>query len=58
MNKYQTAKENARNRIIEAMNELSNVSISWGELAELQAKIERLGRKYGLLQELRENGVI
>lgn len=32
--------------------------ISWGELAELQAEVERIARRAGLIREARENGLI
>ena len=30
---------------------------SWGEVAEWQSKFEKLGKRYGLLREFRENGI-
>jgi hypothetical protein len=31
--------------------------MSWGELADWQEHFEKLGRRYGLLQEFRENSI-
>ena len=31
---------------------------SYGELAEVQKRFEKLGKRYGLLREFRENGII
>lgn len=56
---YNERKENARQLAIDysniAMGELSG--LSWSELITIQDKFEKIGRKYGLLQEFRENGI-
>ncbi len=31
---------------------------SYGELADIQRRFEKLGKRYGLLREFRENGII
>ena len=36
----------------------SNHDYSYGELAKKQAYFEKEGKKYGLLKEFRENGII
>lgn len=36
----------------------SEVQHSWQWCIDWQARFERIGRKYGLLREFRENGVI
>lgn len=43
---------------IEWQRTFGNTSHSWGEVAEQAARFERLGRRYGLLREFRENGVL
>lgn len=58
MTTYAARKESARNKIIALQNLLSVLALSWGELADIQNDIEKLGRRYGLLTELREEGII
>ena len=58
MNKYQRAKENARNKAIEWQSSFCEHDYSYGELAYWQDYFERLGRVYGLTKEFRENGII
>ena len=31
---------------------------SYGEIADIQGRLEKLGKRYGLLREFRENGII
>ena len=57
MNKYQKAKEKARNEAIEWQLDFCNHNYSWGELSEFQSYFENLGKRYGLLREFRENGI-
>ena len=58
MTTYTARKKAARNKIIALQNLLSVLILSYGELADIQADIEKLGRRYGLLTELREEGII
>ena len=58
MSTYAKRKENARQMIIDTMNDLNDRAISWGEMSVLQVYLEKLARRYGLLEELRENGII
>ena len=55
---YQRRKEQARATAQEWQRRFSDTSHSWGELAHDAQRLERLGRRYGLLQEFRENGII
>ena len=55
---YAKRKAAARERIISHLETASNAPISWGELADIQADIEKLGRRYGLLRELKREGII
>lgn len=55
VNNYQVAKENARQKAIDWQYEFSETSMSWGELAYWQEYFEKIGRRYGLLTEFREN---
>lgn len=54
---YQQKKEQVRNEAIDWQYEVAEMSLSYGELAEAQGRFERLGRRYGLLQEFRENSI-
>lgn len=56
MNKYQQGKECAREKAIEWQSEQKPKS--WLELANEQEKFERLAKRYGLVKEFRENGII
>lgn len=57
MKTYQEMKEKARQSAIDWQHDLDNHSYSWGEMADFCAHFERLGRRYGLLREFRENGI-
>ncbi len=56
MNAYQKAKERARDMAIDFSNAFGQMDLSWAEIAYYGYKFERLGRRYGLLREFRENG--
>ena len=56
-NTYEAKKEIARQEAIEWQNNLFNHNYSYGELAEFGYYFEKLGRRYGLLKEFRENGI-
>lgn len=57
MKTYAERKAEARERAIEWQCEFADRVMSWGEVAEETAEFERLGRRYGLLTEFRENGI-
>lgn len=57
MNNYQISKIKARQKAIDWQANFPNNNYSWGELAEWVAYFERLGKRYGLLTEFRENGI-
>lgn len=57
MKTYADYKAEVRERAIQWQYEFAERTISWGELAEETAEFERLGRRYGLLTEFRENGI-
>lgn len=57
MSTYQEMKEKVRNEAIDWQHDFSNHSYSWAEMADFCAHFERLGRRYGLLTEFRENGI-
>ena len=54
---YNRMKRRARDTALCWQEEFANKSMSWGELAEAQSYFEKLGKKYGLLAEFRENGI-
>lgn len=58
MNAYQRGKERARAQAIEWQYEAAEQSLSYGELAEAGSYFERLAKRYGLVREFRENGII
>jgi len=57
MTKYQKAKAAAREKAVEFSLTCGETDLSYAELAEIGNKFERLGRRYGLLREFRENGI-
>ena len=58
MNKYQRAKQNARNKAVEWQSDFCNHNYSYGELAYYGEYFSRLARRYGLVREFKENGII
>ena len=57
-NVYQIRKAAARNEAIDWEDWKAERNLSYGEFAEWGNHFERLGRRYGLLREFRENGII
>lgn len=57
MNNYQRAKAAVRERAIEFSLTVGEKNLSWGECAYYGSMFEKLGRRYGLLREFRENGI-
>ena len=57
MNNYRQRQSQAREKAIEWQCDFSNSSYSYLELVEYQNYFEKLGRRYGLLKEFRENGI-
>lgn len=55
---YQTRKDAARAKAINWQAETSARACSVGELAAAADYFARLGRRFGLLTEFRENGII
>ena len=58
MNYYQRSKETIRQAAIDWQNNFESYLYSWEEIAEWQSKFKKLGKRYGLLTEFRENGII
>ena len=58
MNYYQRSKKTIRQAAIDWQKSFESYLYSWEEIAEWQNKFEKLGKRYGLLTEFRENGII
>lgn len=58
MNKYQQAKESARQKAIDWQLTFSDNVYYWSDLADFSAYFEKLGKRYGLIKDFRENGII
>lgn len=54
---YKIKKEKARRIAIDWQFNFANRSHSWQYCTIWQHRFERIGRKYGLLREFRENGI-
>ena len=57
-NRYQRAKENARQTAKDWQYMLDKRSLSWWDVADWGDYFEKLARRYGLVREFRENGII
>ena len=57
MTKYEKGKERARALAIDWSLNVQGEPMSWAEAAAYATKFERLGRRYGLLREFRENAI-
>lgn len=55
---YQQYKADARQKAIEWSWEISSLSLSYSQISDIQHYFYQLGRKYGLLREFAENGII
>lgn len=58
MIKYQIKKQILRDEAIEWQNNFENKNYSYLELANIEEYFYKQGKKYGLLKEFRENGII
>lgn len=54
---YQICKENARAEAVGFSSTLANANLSWADIARYEKRFQRLGKRYGLLREFRENGL-
>lgn len=57
MSKYQEQKEKAREIAIEWQNNDSDFPYSWEGYAMICDYFYKLGKRFGLLKEFRENGI-
>lgn len=58
MNKYQKGKEKTRNEAIDWQADFDNHNYSYGELFYFLDYFEAKARRYGLVKEFKENGII
>ena len=58
MSRYTRAKENARQKAMDWQTEYYNNNYSYGELIAFAEYFTRLAKRYGLIAEFRENGII
>ena len=58
MSRYYLTKNKIRGRAILWQLGIENENYSYGELAEDLMYFEKMGKRYGLLKEFRENGII
>lgn len=57
MSKYYEKKAEIRQQAIEWQLNFSNNNYSWGELADFGEYFYKMGKRYGLLKEFKENGI-
>ena len=58
MSRYTRAKENARQKAMDWQTDYYNNNYSYGELIAFAEYFTRLAKRYGLITEFRENGII
>ena len=58
MENYQYYKNLAVEKAIKWQAEASEQNYSYGELAEFYVKFYKLAKRYGLIKEFKENGII
>ena len=54
---YKEQKQKAREEAIEWQRDFENHNYDWLELANWGKHFTKLGKRYGLLKEFRENGI-
>lgn len=54
---YKEQKEKARELAVQWQHDFANNNYSWLELANFTDFFTRLGKRYGLIKEFRENGI-
>lgn len=55
---YAERKESARALAIDFQNLFSSMVLYWGDLATVGGYLERVAKRYGLITEFKENGII
>ncbi len=56
--RYELKKRNVRQKAIDYQVEQSTKTLSYGELVEQQNFLYKLAKRYGLIKEFKENGII
>lgn len=56
--KYTRAKDSARAKIIDILDHNSTCAMSWLEYVEQQALIYKIAKRWGLVKELHNEGII
>lgn len=55
---YQEGKARAREEAIDYQNSFNEYDYSWAEIEAMSSYFEKVGKRYGLLTEYRNNGII
>ena len=55
---YAARKSYARELAMNISDAVSKVSLTWSEIADISQNLERIGKRYGLIKEFKENGLI
>lgn len=55
---YREKKAKLREQAITWQRDFAEHNYSYGEIAEKQAYFEKEGKKYGLIKEFKENGIV
>lgn len=58
MSRYEKEKAAAREAAIEWQLSFNERPMFWSDLAEASERFEKLGRRFGLMREFKENGII
>lgn len=58
MSKYQENKNRVRQDVINQLDDIFYPGMSILQLADVQEKLYRIAKKYGLVKEFRENAII
>ena len=55
---YYLKKNGVKNEVVLTYEKLFCENMSWNELSVIQNKIYKLAKKYGLVREFKENGIL
>ena len=58
MNTYQKRKEDARQQALEWQANFAEIPQGWLDIMQAGEYFDKLARRYGLVKEFRENGII
>ena len=58
VNSYQAGKEKAREAAKNYQYDIANLCLSWWDVAHMGDYFEKLAKRFGLVREFRENGII